>query len=219
MVTSHGPYQTAAHLRGTEHFLLDLAVNPAFAEALVEKVTTAIAGLLEGYLEAAGPYIDMVELPGDDYAANENLIMSPQMFRHFFKPALARLVETVKGYRPELKVMAHSDGFIQPLLEDFVEIGIDVVHPLEPLAAVDQGAVKERFAGRLAFLGGVDIVHALPGSKDDVVAEVQRRIAQLAPGGGYILAPSNHLQQDVPPENVMALFEAARRYGRYRPGA
>ena len=215
MVTSHGPYQTAAHLRGTEHFLLDMAVNPEFAEALVQKVTAAIDGLLRGYLAAAGPYIDLVELPGDDYAAQDNLIMSPQMFRRFFKPALARLVQTAKAYRPELKVMAHSDGYIAPLLEDFVEIGVDVVHPLEPVAGMDQQTIRQAFAGRLAFLGGVDIVHALPGEREEVEAEVRRRITRLAPGGGYVLAPSNHLQQDVPPENVVALVEAARRYGQY----
>lgn len=215
MVTSHGPYMTAAHLRGTQQFLMDMALNPSFVETLVDKVTGSIDNLLRSYLRAAGPYIDMIELPGDDYATAKSLIMSPQMFRQFFKPALSRLVNSIKSYRDGLKVMLHSDGFIKPLLEDFVDIGVDVVHPLEPLEMVDQQAVKEAFAGRLAFLGGIDIVHALPGGKEEVVAEVKRRIRQLAPGGGYVLAPSNHLQPDVPPDNVVALFEAAREYGRY----
>jgi uroporphyrinogen decarboxylase len=101
------------------------------------------------------------------------------------------------------------------LLPDIVDIGIDVVHPLEPLPALDLGAVKAEFGDKLAFLGGIDITHAMPGSRDDVIAEVKRRIAQLGPGGGYVLSPSNHLQSDVPAENVTTLFDAARRFGVY----
>ena len=90
---------------------------------------------------------------------------------------------------------------------------MDVIHPLEPLPATDLPAVKERFGDMISFLGGIDISHAMPGTVSDVVEEVKRRIAQLAPGGGYILAPSNHLQADVPPENVVTLFETARSFG------
>lgn len=215
MVTSHGPYQTACDLRGTEEFMVDMAMNEAFALTLVERVTETIDGLLRGYLEACGPYIDMIELPGDDYAANETLIMSPAMFAKYFKPAIERLVTTVKTYRPEIKVMLHSDGMIKQLLPEFIALGVDVVHPLEPLPAMDLPAIKAEFGDTLTFLGGIDISRAMPGSRQDVIAEVKRRLSQLAPGGGYILAPANHLQADVPPENVVTLFEAAREFGRY----
>lgn len=215
MVTSHGPFQTACDLRGTEQFLMDLALDPDFAQRLLDRVTDTIDGLMRNYLAACGPCIDMIELPGDDYAGNESLVISPQMFRAFIKPALARLVNTVKSFRPDLKVMLHSDGNIQSLLPDLVDIGIDVVHPLEPLHSMDLGAIKAEFGGKLAFLGGIDISHAMPGSRDDVIAEVKRRIAQLGPGGGYVLSPSNHLQNDVPAENVITLFDAARQYGVY----
>ena len=215
MVTSYGPYQTASNLRGAEQFLIDLALNEEFAAHLIERVTDTIAGLLRAYLHAGGQYFDLVELPGDDYAGNTNLLMSPVMFRKYFKPALARLVGIVKDYRPEITVMLHSDGKIAPLLPDLIEIGVDVVHPLEPLPGVDLGQIKQQFGDRLSFLGAIDISHAMPGSLDDVRAEARRRIAELAPGGGYILAPSNHLQDDVPAENVIALFAAAREFGRY----
>lgn len=215
MVTSHGPFQTAGDLRGTEQFLLDLALNPEFVERLVTRVTDTIAGLLENYLQAGGEYFDMIELPGDDYASNTGLMISPRTFRRHFKPALKRLVDTVKSYRPDLKVMFHSDGMIAPLLPELIEIGVDVVHPLEPVTKLDQAAIKAEFGDRIAFLGGIDISHAMPGSHDDVVAEVRRRIDLLGAGGGYILAPSNHLQADVPPENVIALYQTAHDYGRY----
>ena len=81
--------------------------------------------------------------------------------------------------------------------------------------SMDLAAIKAEFGDRLCFLGGIDISHALPGTQQEVVDEVRRRIRQLAPGGSYILAPANHIQADTPPENVIALYEAARRYGRY----
>jgi uroporphyrinogen decarboxylase len=217
MVTSHGVFQMACDLRGTAEFMTDMAINEDFAFSLIDRVTETINGLLRGYLEAAGDYIDMIELPGDDYAANENLLISPVMFRRFLKPALKQLITTIKDRNPDLKIMLHSDGMIEKLLPDFIELGIDVLHPLEPVPALDQAAIKAKYGDRLAFLGGIDISHAIRGSREDVIAEVRQRIAHLAPHGGYILAPANHLQADVPAENVVALFEAARVYGTYPP--
>ena len=215
MVTSHGPFQTACNLRGTEAFLLDMAANPGFAHGLLERITLLMEGLMRRYLRASGPYLDMVELPGDDYAGNINLVMSPAMFRKFIRPMLERLVSTVKTFRPELKIMLHSDGAIQRLMPDLIEMGIDVVHPLEPLQAMDLASIKRQYGQQLSFLGAIDIVHALPGTPEDVILEAKRRIAELGAGGGYILAPANHLQHDVPAENVITLFEAARKFGKY----
>jgi len=217
MVASHGPFQTACDLRGTENFLMDLTLRPEFAQALLDKVTSAIDGLLHLALQAGGKWFDMVELPGDDYAGNTSTIISPAMFRSFIAPCLARLINTIKEYNPHTCVMLHSDGAITKLLPDIVELGVDVIHPLEPLPATDIPAVKARFGDRVTFLGGIDISHAMPGSRADVIAEVQRRITQLAPGGGYILAPSNHLQSDVPPENVVTLFETAHNFVLNQP--
>jgi uroporphyrinogen decarboxylase len=215
MMTSHGPYMTSAHLRGTENLLLDMAVNPDYVEALVARVTDFLDALLGNYMDACGEYIDLIELPGDDYASSENLMMSPAMFRRFIKPALKRLVATIREKRSSIRVMLHSDGMIEPLLSDFIELGIDVLHPLEPIKALDHARIKKEYGDRLAFLGGVDITKALPGTEEDVVREVKRCIGQLGPGGGYILAPSNHIQSDVSPQNVKALFDSAREYGQY----
>jgi uroporphyrinogen decarboxylase len=157
----------------------------------------------------------MVELPGDDYAGNANTLMSPVMFRKFIKPCIERLVKAIKEYNPDTKVMLHSDGAITKLLPDMIALGIDVIHPLEPLQATNIPAIKEQFGKQVTFLGGIDISHAMPGTQEDVVKEVKLRISQLAAGGGYILAPSNHLQADVPEENVVTLFETARELGRY----
>jgi uroporphyrinogen decarboxylase len=94
-------------------------------------------------------------------------------------------------------------------------VGVDVVHPIEPLPTLDPGEVKARFGDKLSFLGAIDIVQAMPGNQEDVVEEVKTRLRQLATGGGYILAPANHLQTDVQPQNVVTLYQAARQYGKY----
>jgi uroporphyrinogen decarboxylase len=215
MVASHGPFQTACDLRGTEQFLLDMVDNPDFALALLDRISNTLVGLTRGYLEACGDYIDMIELPGDDYAGNANLIMSPTMFRRFIQPTIRKMVTTIKDFRTNIKIMLHSDGAIARLIPDLIDIGIDVLHPLEPLPAMDLVAIKTQYGNQISFLGGIDISHAMPGTRQRVIEEVRQRIIQLAPGGGYILAPSNHLQADVPPENVVTLFEAARQFGHY----
>lgn len=192
-----------------------MAIHPDFARELLGRIADFQVGLFQGAMHAGGQYFDMIELPGDDYASNLGTLFSPAMFRTFIKPILSRFIETIRSSRPEIKVMFHSDGLITNLLDDLIEIGVDVIHPLEPLPGVDFPEIKKRYGSRVTFLGAIDISHALPGSREDVVSEVQARIRQLAPGGGYILAPSNHIQVDVPPENVETLYAAARQFGVY----
>jgi len=215
MVSSHGPFQTACDFRGTENFLMDLSSNPEFAEALLDRITTSIEGLLRLVMLTAGQYFSMIELPGDDYAGNSNLIISPRMFKRFISPCIQRLIKTIKEINQDIKIMLHSDGAVASLVPELISLGVDVLHPLEPLPASDLADIKQKFGQQISFLGGIDISHAMPGSMADVRQEVAQRIHQLASGGGYILAPSNHLQADIPPQNVIALFEAAHHFGKY----
>ncbi len=215
MVASHGPFQTACDLRGTENFLTDLIERPEFALALLNRITALLEGLLDAAMRAGGLWFDMIELPGDDYAGNSGLILSPAMFRRFIKPCLQRMINAIRSHKPDIKIMLHSDGAIDRLIPDFIELGVDVLHPLEPLAATNISEIKRKFGNQISFLGGIDISHAMLGSQEEVVQEVKTRLAQLAEGGGYILAPANHLQADVPPENVVTLFQAAHELGTY----
>ena len=215
MITSHGPYQLACDMRGTENFMIDLVKNPDFAVALLNRIGDTLCGFLDQYLSACGTFIDMIEFPGDDYAGNDNLVISPIMFRNFVQPIIMHMVERVKTFRSDIKIMLHSDGAITKLIPDLIESGIDVIHPLEPLPATDQAAVKILCQNKVAILGGIDISRAMPGTEQDVINEVKRCIKQLAPGGGFILAPSNHLQSDVSPENIVLLFKSARLLGSY----
>ena len=215
MVASHGPFQTACDLRGTENFLMDMSLNPEFAATLLDRITTVIEQLTRMALQAGAGFFDMIELPGDDYAGNTSTVMSPAMFRRFIAPCIQRLVKTIREVDPRISIMVHSDGALTRFIPEIIALGIDVLHPLEPLPVTDIPAVKDQYGGQVAFLGGIDISTAMRGRVEDVRSEAALRIRQLASGGGYILAPSNHLQADVPPENVEALYKAAHEFGRY----
>lgn len=213
-VDSYGPFERASQLRGYENLMLDMAMEDEIIDVLIGKVTDVLCRLIEIYMDTAGPYLDIFELPGDDYAA-QNPIISPRMFDRYFAPAWQRMISLVKEAAPNCKIMFHSDGRMEPYLERLIGLGIDVFHCLEPLPNVDMHVIKQTYGDRLCFLGAIDIKEALQGDAARVAAEVQERIQALAPGGGYILAPANHLQPDVPPDNVIALYEAARKLGRY----
>lgn len=215
MVLSHGPYQMACDLRGMEKFMVDMLTQPEFAEVLLDRITDTICGLTRNYLESAGNAMAMIELPGDDYAANDNLVFSPRLFRKMIRPCLDKIVATVRAIRPDIKIMLHSDGAIGKLLLDFIEMGIDVLHPLEPVAGMNPAEIKQNFGDSVSFLGGVDISHALPGTIEDVHKDIDRCIHDLAPGGGYVMAPCNHLQADIPAENVIEMYNYAKLSGKY----
>ena len=216
MVVSHGPFQYASDLRGMENLMMDMVLRPDQATVLLNKIGDVYCGLYTHYMKACGEYIDMVELPGDDYAGNQNLIISPALFRQFIKPVITRIVETIRTYRDDIKIMLHSDGAITKIIPDLIDTGIDVLHPLEPLQVIDQAAVKKEYEKKLVFLGGVNITHALQGNKEEVIAEAHRVLNAFTPGSGFIFAPSNHLQADIPPENVSLLFETAQSERNFR---
>jgi len=215
MVVSHGPFQMACDFRSMENFMMDMILEPVFAKALLDRVTDLICGLTRNYLIAAGDVMDMIELPGDDYGANDNLVFSPKLFRQMIRPCIERIVNSVREINPDIKIMFHSDGAVGELIPDFIDMGIDVLHPLEPVSGMDTAQIKAEFGTEISFLGGVDISHAMPGILQDVRVDVDRCINDLAPGGGYILAPCNHLQADVPPENVIELYSYAKTAGIY----
>ncbi len=211
---SYGPLERCNSLRRMDQFMIDLGGHPDFAAALIDRVTAVLCRLLEIYLDTAGAYLDVIELPGDDYAA-ANPLISPRMFDRFFAPAYRRIIGLIKEAAPHVKILFHSDGRMEPFLSRLIDLGVDVFHCLEPLPTVDMASIKTKYGAQLCFWGAIDIKQTMPGSVAGIDAEVQERVRVLAPGGGYVLAPANHLQPDVPARNVIALFEAARKYGAY----
>ena len=125
------------------------------------------------------------------------------------------LIKLIKDHSPHIKVAYHSDGVMTAFMSRLIEIGADIFHSTEPLPAWDLGEIKTEYGDKITFMGGIDIREALQGSEEGVIAEVKTRLKEMGAGGGYILAPSNHVQWDVPPENLFALYRAGREYGRY----
>ena len=217
-VNSYGPFEQAAELRSRVAFFMDTIDKPDLAQLIVDKTTEVIVRGQEIYLDVVGQDIDFFEIPGDDYGANKTLMISPATFRSLLKPALARIIQSVKNYRSDLPVVFHSDGAISDIIPDLIEIGVDVLNPLEPLPVTDWPAIKEKYGQQLCFMGGIDIREALPGPIEGVIEEVKKRIGIFGRGGGYLLTSANHMQIDVPPGNIVAMFDAGREFGRYPLG-
>lgn len=215
---SYGIFERCCAMRKTDKFLMDLALDEEFASTLIQKVTDTLCKLLEIYLLEAADYLDIIELPGDDYAAMRPII-SPKMFDRYFAPGWKRMIDMIHQASPRCKILFHSDGNMEPFLSRLINLGVDIFHCLEPLPGIDFSQIKEEYGQKLCFWGAIDIKEAMQGDVTRVAQEVQTRIEQLAKGGGYVIAPANHLQPDVPAVNVIALFKAARYYGRYPIGS
>ncbi|GEA14174.1 uroporphyrinogen decarboxylase [Moorella sp. E308F] len=214
-VCSYGFLEQAGQLRGTEQFMVDMLLDEALARCLVDHIGNTIYGLMEVYLDEVGGYIDILELPGDDYGSQAGPIISPDLFKKYFQPWYMKLVDLVKSKSPGTYVLAHSDGFITPFIPSYIEAGIELLHPLQPGVGMDLAAVKQEFGKDIAFIGGIDIQQALPSGPEAAVEEVKKRLQELAPGGGYILAPANHIGPDVAPESIVAMYRTAAELGRY----
>ena len=210
------PFEFSYMLRGVEAWLIDLAANPDFARALLRKLTDLQCACVIKLLEEAGEWIDVI-ITGDDLGSQTAPLISPKMYRRLVKPYHAELMAAIKS-RSKAKIFYHSDGNIYPLLGDLIEIGVDLLNPVQVSAKEmgDTARLKREFGNRLSFCGAIDTQDVLPhGTPDDVRREVRRRIKDLGPGGGYILASVHCIQPDVPPENVIAMLEEAAIAGRY----
>jgi uroporphyrinogen decarboxylase len=211
----HGIYDLAHRLRGMVAFIKDMVRDKPFAAALVRKITEVQMGFYEAYLDAVGPYVDVVETV-DDYGSQQTLLISPALFDELIAPARAELNALIKRKAPQARVFLHSDGAIFKLIPHLIETGVEILNPVEPDAAGnDSKALKDAFGDRLVFHGHLDVKTALRGTLEEVRAEVRRVVDGMAAGGGYIMAPTNHLLEDVPPENIVEVFRYAHAYGRY----
>lgn len=197
-------FETAWALRGLEQLLVDMALDPDLADSILE---IPYRFHREAAKELARIGVDMIWL-GDDIGAQQRLLMSPAMWRRFLKPRMAELIGAVKAIRPGVKIAYHTDGNVLPLIPELVEIGIDVLNPIQP-ASMDPAAVKKAFGDRLCFWGAIDEQHTLPfGTPGDVAREVQQRLQTIGHGGGLILAPTHNVQLDTPLPNFWAMVNA-----------
>ena len=206
---SAGIFQDCWNLRGMAAFFEDMARDREFAEALLDRVTVVHVGMWARFLDAAGAYVDLVET-ADDLGGQTGLLISPRMYRELIKPRHAALNAAIR-VRTQAKILYHSCGASMPVIDDLVEIGVDVLNPIQPLPGLmDPGELKRRYGRRLVFHGGLDVQSLLlSGTPEQVRAHVQRYYDVLGPER-YIMAPANSVQPGTPPENLVAAYEAAR---------
>jgi uroporphyrinogen decarboxylase len=212
---SRGFFDLGIQLRGFERFMMDLVLDKAFVHKLMGKLLEVICGFYDVLLDKVGHRIDIVETQ-DDYGHQNSLFFSPKTFREMIKPYRAELNQHIRSKAPQAKIYIHSCGAVKELIEDLIDCGVEVLNPVQPLAkGMDMDEMKSRFGKQITFHGSIDLQQALAGTPEDVEQEVKTRIKSLAPGGGFILSPANVVQDDVPIENIIFLFELAKKYGRY----
>jgi len=208
-------FELGQFLRGPENFLMDMALNEKFVHALFDKLLELFIEQNLNYLEPIASYIEWVEFTSD-LGTQNGPFFSIEMFRTFYKEPYRQLFSAVKKAYPHVKIFYHCCGGIYDFIPDLIDVGVDILNPIQPLATgMDPGRIKSEFGDVLVFHGAIDIQGAMRGTIKDVRDEVRLRIEQMGYGGGYIVSPNNHLLPDIPPENVICLYRYAKEYGVY----
>jgi uroporphyrinogen decarboxylase len=212
-----GVFEFPQYLRGMEEFLADLLLHPEFADDLMERITEILIEAYSQMLDRVGPYVQVVSIC-DDLATQQGPMISPDLYRQRIKPRQKRLIEAVKA-RTDANVLYHGCGATRAFLPDLIDIGVDTFNPVQVSAGGmgDTAELKRTYGKDLSFWGGIcDTQRVLPfGTPDDVREETRRRLDDLMPGGGFVVAPIHNIQDEVPPENIMAMYETVQQYGVY----
>ena len=217
VIIGGGIFEQPARLVGFQNFLMALIQEPKVADRLMEKMTDLYIQASLDYLEQVGSFID-VFVYWDDVCGQQGWLIRPDIYINRIKPLQRRLVEAVKS-RTKAKLFYHGDGAVGDLIPHLIEIGFDIINPVQVSArGMDTSRLKRDFGSEITFWGGgVDTQQVLPfGTPEQVRDEVRRRIDDLAPGGGFIFAPVHNIQSFVPAENIVAAYDAALRYGWYQ---
>ena len=203
-------FELAWQMRGMEQFMMDMGGDPEIPTYMMERITDIIVEITNRALEAAGDDIGMVYFY-DDIGGNTNLLISKRMWRNFIKPSHEKLIAAAQKHGK--KVMYHTDGAIRSVIPELIEMGVDVLNPIQPgVTGMEADGLKADFGDKLCFHGGVDIVGLLPkGTPDEVRAAVRQLVSVLGDNGGYVLASSHHIQSDTPLANVLALYDPSLR--------
>lgn len=200
------PFKKAWQLRGMERVLCDYLLAPEIVEAIYDCIYPWITAIMSACARAG---VDVVCIVGD-IGMQDRLLMSPELWRRFDKPRLTEAIRTVKQANPDVRVYMHSDGALTDIVGDLIEAGLDILNPIQP-ECMDPFAIKRDFGDRLAMIGGVSLQRTMPfGTPQQVRDEVRRLIDVCGRGGGYVVGPSNGLTEDIPVENVVAMYETVK---------
>lgn len=204
-------FEALKYLRGITQSLVDIAANKDIAHKIMD---WSVDYHLKLGLKLIDRGADLLWL-ADDIGAEHSLMISPATFREMIKPKMGYMIGELKKRNKNIKVAFHSDGYIEPVIEDLIEVGVDLLNPIQP-ESMDPGRIKKRFGQKIGLWGTISTQRTLPfGSAEDVVNEVRERIKDCGPGGGLLLAPTHNIQLDVPFRNIEAFYSAIKRYGKY----
>jgi len=201
-------FETAWYLTGLEKLLMDLMKQPEYVNPLLDKILVINTEMGKQLISMGADLI----WAGDDFGTQSGMILHPDLWRDIFKPRIKWMFEQFRQVNPIIKIAWHSCGSIIPIIKDFIEIGLDVLNPIQPLAeGNDPVFLKKEFGKDLVFFGGIDVQHLLPfETPGRIKDEVKKRMEILGKDGGYIVAPAHNIQDDTPEENILAFFEAVK---------
>lgn len=203
-------FMWAAYLTGIDRILMNFLADPEMVEVTMDKVLKCNMAIVRRAIRAGAEVIIL----GDDYAANLGPMMSPATFEYFILPRLTKMIEMI--HDEGAMCIKHTDGNIYSLLEMLVSAGPDALNPIEPVAGMELKKVKELIGSRVCLVGNIDCGKLLPyGSEEEVQEAVHEAILDAAPGGGYIVSSSNSIHSSCDPRNLVAMVDAAHRYGEY----
>jgi uroporphyrinogen decarboxylase len=214
-------FERSHYLRGIENFLVDLIDNPEIAQALMKKIMTIQMKVDKMVFAAIGPFLSYMRFNGEDVGTQQGPLISVKLFNDMVRPFLQQEWQEAKKlfhhYNPDGKISIHSCGAVMDFIPLFIDMGADILNPIQPNAAgMNTKVIKELYGDKICFHGGVDTQTILSrGTISDVEQEVKRRLRDLAPGGGYICAPSHNIQHGVPVKNILTMYETIQIYGKY----
>ena len=206
-VTPTTIFECAWALRGYEQLLIDMGRDPARAGCVLDFPFHYHMAVTQNLVRMG---VDMIWL-GDDIGGQKSMLMSPKMWRTYLKPRMAELIASLRAINPHVKVAYHTDGVINPVIPELIEIGVDVLNPIQPLA-MDPARLKNDYGSALCFWGSIDIQRTIPfGTPEEVRDEVLLRLKTIGRSGGLLIGPTHNLQLDTPLENFWALVDTIRQ--------
>jgi len=206
-------WETAWALRGYERMLMDLTLNPELAQCILDIPYQYHLAAAKKLVEMG---VDMIWL-GDDVGGQQSMLMSPEQWRRIFKPMMGNFISSLRQVNRDIKIAYHSDGNIYPIIGDLIEVGVDVLNPIQP-ACMNPAEIKNRFGSNICFWGSLDEQYTLPfGTAREVEKEVQERLRTIGKKGGLIIGPTHHVQLDTPIENFWSMVNTIKNtaYTKY----
>jgi len=199
-------WETAWYLVGLEKLMVDLMMETPYVEPLLDRVMEINTEIGRNLIRLGADII----WAGDDFGSQQSMLMDPVTWRRFFKPRIKQMFDEWKKVNPEIKIAWHSCGSIIPIIDDFIEIGLDILNPMQPLAQdMDAENLTQTFGRQLVYFGGIDIQELLPQGPPERIKSETKRISEIyGRHGGYLLAPAHNIQDDTPVEHILAMFEA-----------